>query len=467
MQCYAVRAGKGKNTMLTTLHIQRLKSWADTGPIRLAPLTGFFGPNSSGKTTLLQLLLLLKQTVESPDRLHILQTGDSRSSVDMGTYEDMAHQHRLPTTLSYALGWTPHPQLMLAETPGVPIPQPTTMEYAATIRIAPQHKVSLASFQYRLATATHSCSVGMAQQPDDASSYRLTTENWNIQPQPDRSTALPRPIKSYGFPDQISRAYQHVTVLSDLVLAFEQVFSNLLYLGPLRDYPRRISPWSGDAPQDVGLRGERAISALLATRFARPSPDGNGSDPHRVEQTIAAWLKQLNMIASFSVEPIAPHRTEYEVRVKRTPHSPAVLLTDVGFGVSQLLPVLVLCYYAPRGATIILEQPETHLHPSVQAGLADVFIDAIQTRGIQIIVESHSEHLLRRLQRRIAEATFAQEHTALYFCATDDAGTSQLTTLELDPFGNIHNWPADFFGDEPGETIAMAEAEMQRRQAGE
>jgi predicted ATPase len=129
--------------------------------------------------------------------------------------------------------------------------------------------------------------------------------------------------------------------------------------------------------------------------------------------------------------------------------------------------VLVLCYYAPRGATIILEQPETHLHPSVQAGLADVFIDAIQTRGIQIIVESHSEHLLRRLQRRIAEATFAQEHTALYFCATDDAGTSQLTTLELDPFGNIHNWPADFFGDEPGETIAMAEAEMQRRQAGE
>lgn len=139
-----------------------------------------------------------------------------------------------------------------------------------------------------------------------------------------------------------------------------------------------------------------------------------------------------------------------------------MLLTDVGFGVSQILPVLVLCYYAPKGSTIILEQPEIHLHPSVQAGLADVFIDAIKTRDMQIIVESHSEHLLRRLQRRIAEAAFPQDQTALYFCDTDTTGTSHLTALDLDMFGNITNWPPDFFGDELGETIAMAEAETFR-----
>jgi predicted ATPase len=255
-----------------------------------------------------------------------------------------------------------------------------------------------------------------------------------------------------------------VTGLSDLVLAFEELFSNVVYLGPLRESPRRMYQWAGDTPQDVGLRGERAISALLATRSQKTLSYGRGIRRKSVQEKIAEWLKTLGMIDSFRVEPIAANRKEYEVRVRRTPHAPEVLLPDVGFGVSQILPVLVLCYYAPRGATIILEQPEIHLHPSVQAGLADVFIDAIQTRGVQILVESHSEYLLRRLQRRMAEATLQQEQTALYFCATNDAGTSQLTTLELDPFGNITNWPPDFFGDELGETIAMAEAEMKRRQ---
>ena len=115
----------------------------------------------------------------------------------------------------------------------------------------------------------------------------------------------------------------------------------------------------------------------------------------------------------------------------------------MGIGVSQVLPVLVLCYYVPEGSTIILEQPELHLHPAVQAGLADVFIDVIKNRKVQILLESHSEHLLRRLQRRIAEEAFTPDDAALYFCEMS-GGESQLTQLEIDMFGNIHNWPMTF-----------------------
>ncbi len=151
----------------------------------------------------------------------------------------------------------------------------------------------------------------------------------------------------------------------------------------------------------------------------------------------------------------------YQVLVKKTPSSVPVPLTDVGFGVSQILPVIVLCYYVPKGSIIIFEQPEIHLHPSVQAGLADVFIDAIKTRGIQIILESHSEHLLRRLQRRIAEEALAPEDVALYFCEYVE-DQSRLKPLEVDPYGNIVNWPRDFFGDEMGELAAMTAAAMKR-----
>jgi predicted ATPase len=141
-----------------------------------------------------------------------------------------------------------------------------------------------------------------------------------------------------------------------------------------------------------------------------------------------------------------------------------VLITDVGFGVSQILPVLTLCYYVPQGSVIILEQPEIHLHPRVQAGLADVLIDAVKTRRVQIILESHSEHLLRRLQRRIAEEGIPSSDVALYFCELPDA-QSKLTKLEVDMFGYVTNWPPEFFGDELGELAAMTTAAMQRQPA--
>ena len=149
--------------------------------------------------------------------------------------------------------------------------------------------------------------------------------------------------------------------------------------------------------------------------------------------------------------------------LKRTEDSPETLITDMGIGVSQVLPVLVLCYYVPEGSTIILEQPELHLHPSVQAGLADVFIDVIKHRNVQILLESHSEHLLRRLQRRIAEEEFKSEDAALYFCEMH-AGESKLTPLAVDMFGDIHNWPADFFGDLLGEVVAAFDAGLERKQ---
>jgi predicted ATPase len=115
-----------------------------------------------------------------------------------------------------------------------------------------------------------------------------------------------------------------------------------------------------------------------------------------------------------------------------------------------------------------MKQPDIHLHPRVQAELADVFIAAVQAkedrspRAIQLIVESHSEHFLNRLQRRIAEASVDPAKIAIYF-ATTVAGTSRIEELRLDRFGEIENWPDDFFGDEMGEISARSKAALQRK----
>jgi hypothetical protein len=185
-----------------------------------------------------------------------------------------------------------------------------------------------------------------------------------------------------------------------------------------------------------------AVPALLASQLSCKSPKQNGGRREQaVEEQVARWLQELGLIHSFSLERIAENREVYEVRVR----------------------LLVLCYYVPPGSTAILEQPEIHLHPSVQAGLADMFIEVIKTRNIQIIVESHSEHLLRCLQRRIAEEQLPFDQTALYFSSSQN-GESKLEELQLDPYGNITNWPPHFFGDELGELAAMTEAAMRRSQ---
>jgi predicted ATPase len=101
----------------------------------------------------------------------------------------------------------------------------------------------------------------------------------------------------------------------------------------------------------------------------------------------------------------------------------------------------------------------------VQAGLADVIIDATKTRHVQIVLESHSEHLLRRLQRRVAEEKVHPQETALYFCNIEK-GESSLMPLDLDLFGTIKNWPKDFFGDELGEIAAISQAALARKKQG-
>lgn len=88
-------------------------------------------------------------------------------------------------------------------------------------------------------------------------------------------------------------------------------------------------------------------------------------------------------------------------------------------------------------------------------------MEVITERNLQFLIESHSEHLLNRLQRRIAEEKISADRTALYFCRNDE-GVSEIERLELDEFGNIVNWPPNFFGDEMGNLFAMTQAQMER-----
>lgn len=456
--------------MLTRLHLKNFKAWKDTGPIRLAPLTVIFGANSAGKSSLGHLLLALKQTAQSTDRKRALHLGDASTLIDLGTFGDCMHGHDLTSSLDFGLSWT-LPKPMEVRDPSQP-----TLRYIGDKLALDVSLVAGKSGQPEVKSLRYDLSSGNDVVLDVVFSrgenrkLSLESEHYKFVMADGRKWPLEEPEKFYRVSDVSMARFKNAGFLTDFALATETLLGRLSYLGPLRKHPQRTYQWSGDTPEGVGQMGESAIAAILAAQNeGRILNRGPRMSRQSFAEFVASWLRDLGVIHSFVVKPVAEGRKEYEVLVKTHAKAPEVKITDVGFGVSQVLPVLVQAFYCPPNSTVWMEQPEIHLHPQVQAELADVFISATRSRedgnprAVQLIVESHSEHFLNRLQRRIAEGVLAPEDVAIYFCKRA-GGATELEPLNVNLYGDIENWPENFFGDEMAELTARTVAAMKLKQ---
>ena len=450
--------------MLGELKIKNFKTWA-TADIGFGRITGLFGPNSSGKTSLIQFLLLLKQTKETTDRAISLDLNSTY--VNLGVYRDMIHGHDEKRPLEWTLTFAPAKEVILvdpsgkrtdalARAPSVTVHSEVVAKEQAAAAIRLEYQVG----RYRFALAPKGTG-------DSAFELTATGGDFRFVRTQGRPWQLPRPVKSYAFPDQARTYFQNASFLSDLEAVYEEQVDAIFYLGPLREYPHRDYLWARSRPLDVGLRGDKAIDAILAATAAGEQRNARPRTRLRpFQEMIAYWLSEMGLIHSFKVEEIARGSNRWQAKVQVRKGGTEALLTDVGFGVSQVLPVVTLLQYVPEASTVILEQPEIHLHPLAQAHLADVIINAAMHRRIQVIVESHSEHLLLRLQRRIAEEEVSHDDVRLYFCEASD-GISTIDRLRLDKFGRIENWPDKFMGNAFGETYAAEEKRLKRMAAAE
>lgn len=456
--------------MLTQLQIKNFKAWQDTGPIRLAPLTVIFGANSSGKSSLGHLLIALKQTVALADRKRALHLGDENSLIDLGTFVDCLYAHDLTQSLEFSLRWRlPSVLTVKNALDSKQIYRGDELRLSSTLRADKAEQPQTAAFKYELFDRQNG--VLSVEHARGTSQAKLECSPLKLVRAVDRGWPVEPPEKFYRFSDRTLLRYQNADFLADFALQTERVLEQLYFLGPLRQPPRRSYQWSGDTLPDVGAQGQYAIPALLAaTAQERKLNRGHRQRVQRFDEFIARWLADLGVIDSFAVRPVAKGRKEYEVLVKTHPKSPEVRLTDVGFGVSQVLPALVQAFYAPPGSTVWMEQPEIHLHPMAQSNLADVFVSAVKSyedgapRNMQLIVETHSEHFLTRLQRRVAEQVIDASDVAIYFVNRKGAA-AEMEELRLNMFGEIENWPENFFGDEMGDIAARTMAAMHRQAA--
>lgn len=232
-------------------------------------------------------------------------------------------------------------------------------------------------------------------------------------------------------------------VLVSPALEFSGLLESVSYLGPLRAYPQRHHVISGEARDTVGVRGE-------------DTPEAIARDHDSVTRWINQWFEAFDIPYDLDVHSIGDEVSGDMVvmtltdRRTQTPVSPS----DVGFGIGQLLPIIVEANLA-HGSVLCVEQPEIHLHPRLQAHLADLFIatSAPATGRIssrpdanQWLIETHSEALMLRLQRRVREGKISADDVSVLYVEPSGKDGSVVIPLRLDSDGEFRDaWPGGFF----------------------
>ena len=216
--------------------------------------------------------------------------------------------------------------------------------------------------------------------------------------------------------------------------AIDEDISRLFPMGPSRQAPQRWYIFTGTSPQDVGYRGDSMPDYLFR------NPD--------VSEEVNAWLERLEIGYRFQTRPVGERtRDLFEVRLTDTRRKGRVEvgLPDVGFGVSQLLPFIVQAL-ASEGQIISIEQPEVHVHPRLQADIGDLLAQCVgEPRHNQFLVETHSEHLVLRLQRLVREGRLDPDKVSIIYVSRRGDGAT-VTRLRLDQEGDFSDeWPGGFF----------------------
>lgn len=258
-------------------------------------------------------------------------------------------------------------------------------------------------------------------------------------------------------------------IISQLRLGLTKSFNQISYIGPLREEPREFYYQEDDRVEVIGNKGENA--AYLLAEKAKQIIDcpllplfENGELIVREERitfeaAVNYWLCDVfGLASSLKVEKSKSNDRIHSITLRNS-NGAKIPITHVGFGVSQIFPVIVEGLRARKDSMIILEQPEIHLHPKVQSLLFD-FVVALNQKGVRFLIETHSDHFINRLRRRVVEteSNSLKDQIGLMFISTNSDGSS-IQNLDLTEYGTINSWPKGFFDQHDEDIRAIVKAQ--------
>ncbi|WP_052947406.1 DUF3696 domain-containing protein [Aneurinibacillus tyrosinisolvens] len=478
--------------IVRSIAVSNFKSFSEEVKLSLKELNVLTGINSTGKTTLLQAFLLLKQTFEEKHPQLMLEG----PYVSPGSFKEIVHNYDISKEITFTLEFSYDLQGQDSQHPSI------KRIYNAVKRIISQpHGVDLVlSFGFKevegeICVSTYEVAytfhIGSGKCVESKlrvkqlsnGQYSITIENEleeieladrfsekNFSNREVEFSGL-FPVEFHGMSQDYGATYGMIpalyshAVLDLIAYAFQQVS----YIGPLRGEPQWLYQYAG-VPKQMDRSGHYA-AYFFNKEKDKPityftSPTGELKEGTLAEAVNYWFSDQFNITQAANTNQVH-EKALYVYLTAGTESELPVNLAGVGFGISQLLPIIVAGLRLPEGSLFIVEQPEVHLHPYAQSVLGD-FLLCLARKGVSVIVETHSDHMIHRLRRRIVEDAEGkmQEQIGMFFVVNPGGKGAKLQELIIDELGIIQNWPPGFFDQSEKELKELFKAQMERRRRG-
>ena len=416
---------KDAEQRLTAIEVTGFKSAIDPVRVNFRDITILAGVNSAGKSTIMQPLLLIKQTIEKPFDPGALAI-DGPLAGFTNAEQFFSHGGSKDAVQEFSVTF-----------------EHGAAEFKFTYGRSASAGIELMEMSFDRGHDTYSWKNGQTFDKNDESiqkelAYRGFTEPFLQAWQEGHLRVVrERAVLALGFMPRDALPLFSLPTLSSPAAAIVDDIRNLIYLPGLRGNPERHYLISAGGPQYPGNFNDYVASIIHL--WAMTADDRL----KRLENN----LKQLGL--TWRVTTRAVNDTRVQVRVGRLPAAArggardTVNIADVGSGVSQILPVLVALLTAGRNQIVFIEQPELHLHPRAQVALADIIIQAAG-QGVRPVIETHSSLLLLALQAAIAEGHIAPDRVSLNWFTRDSIGQTHVTEAQIGDDGSYGDWPEDF-----------------------
>jgi hypothetical protein len=416
-------------TAITSITITGYKSVFNESEVEIHPLTILAGANSSGKSSIMQPLLLLKQTLESPydpGPLRLLGPNLKITSADQ--------------VLSRLPGKIKNNRFSIRIETGTEVSWNETIDLDFINR--PREGFDILAMGYQDGKLDFCISPQMT--PDDIvkkvphSIIEEAEENGSSEAYPSQwSVARRYCFLSLKCHEDWGSGFKHQVFGFDPSPRFEMLIRRILHLPGLRGNPERLYPKTSTGPAFVGTFENYVASLINHWQIT--------DDPALKE--LNRFLQFLDLTWKVQAKPLDDTQIELQVgRLRQGARGGArdfVNIADVGFGLSQSLPVLVALLTAEPGQMVYIEQPELHLHPRAQKAMAAVLAEAAK-RGVRVVAETHSAMLLLGVQTLVAQKKLDPGLVKLHWFQRGEDGATTVTSADLDQNGAFGDWPEDF-----------------------
>lgn len=429
--------------MIRSIRLINFKCFEDSGWIDLKSINLLFGYNSSGKSSILKFFQLMKQTVTSSLEFNSTPlVFKDENGIDFGSYKDVVHlgDESRSIEISFEL-------------------DTSKSQFSKNINTKILGEVFFVNLKFGFdkknnLVVQHLFEVATVLNKQRTSMFKFTRNNigsgWDFStgnglaadtPLIHQNKFILIPMIGYhstkgyenSIPDPLS---SYAILVNNIILEY---FNRCHYIGPLRSHPQRIYNFAGAAPRNVGNAGESTYNLIYNSSLSENS----------LVPKINEWLSKYNY--ELECNPISNDIIQFNLVDIRNRKN-KISIADAGFGISQVLPIFVeLLNNQAFGKTILIEQPEIHLHSKMQAELADLLIECIKLNPLNIlIIETHSENLLLRVRKKLLESklsnsqTFNQDKLAVQYISNN--GTkSIISRVNFLDNGNVETENKEFY----------------------